>query len=134
MAAPLVAGAAALMFEANPTLTPNLVKSLMMYSAQQLANYNTFEQGAGELNIDGAVRLAKLVRTTSTAQPSSALHCLTSAPPAPQTTITIPTAHHLHMVAGRRSRPDLRDGYGADHSVSKDLRQWRVAWRRRSAW
>src|SRR5215213_6464845 len=63
MASPLVAGAAALMFEANPTLTPNLVKSLLMYSAQQLANYNILEQGAGELNIDGAVRLAKLVRT-----------------------------------------------------------------------
>jgi subtilisin family serine protease len=54
MAAPLVAGTAALMFEANPTLTPNLVKSLMMYTAQQLPNFNTFEQGAGELNVDGA--------------------------------------------------------------------------------
>jgi subtilisin family serine protease len=42
MAAPLVAGTAALMFEANPTLTPNLVKSLMMYTAQQLPNFNTF--------------------------------------------------------------------------------------------
>ena len=31
MAAPLVSGAAALMFEANPTLTPNLVKTLLMY-------------------------------------------------------------------------------------------------------
>src|SRR5829696_3410870 len=58
MAAPLVSGAAALMFEANPTLTPNLIKTLLMYSAQQLPNYNMFEQGAGELNIDGAVRLA----------------------------------------------------------------------------
>ena len=35
-----------------------------MYTAQQLPNYNMFEQGAGELNVDGAVRLAKLVRTT----------------------------------------------------------------------
>src|SRR4029450_1430911 len=57
MAAPLVAGAAALMFEANPTLSPNLIKSLMMYTAQQLPNYNLLEQGAGELNVDGAVRL-----------------------------------------------------------------------------
>jgi len=36
MAAPLVSGAAALMFEANPTLTPNLIKTLLMYTAQQL--------------------------------------------------------------------------------------------------
>ena len=36
MAAPMVSGAAALMLEANPTLTPNLIKVLMMYTAQQL--------------------------------------------------------------------------------------------------
>ena len=47
MAAPLVAGAAALMFEANPTLTPNLMKVLLMYTAQQLPNFNMLEQGAG---------------------------------------------------------------------------------------
>jgi subtilisin family serine protease len=36
MAAPLVSGAAALMLEANPTLTPNLIKTLLMFTAQQL--------------------------------------------------------------------------------------------------
>src|SRR5262249_2492903 len=36
MAAPVVSGTAALMFEANPTLTPNLIKVLLMYTAQQL--------------------------------------------------------------------------------------------------
>src|SRR5215203_5353416 len=46
MAAPVVSGAAALLFEANPTLTPNLVKTLLMFSAQQLPNFNLFEQGA----------------------------------------------------------------------------------------
>src|ERR1700741_1315066 len=63
MATPVAAGAAALMLQANPSLTPNLVKVLMMYSAQPLAGFNTFEQGAGQLNIAGAVQLARSVRT-----------------------------------------------------------------------
>ena len=64
MSAPLVSGAAALMLQANPSLTPNLVKAILMYSAQPMNGVNTLEQGAGKLNIDGAVRLAKLVKTT----------------------------------------------------------------------
>src|SRR5205085_1762088 len=36
VAAPVVAGAAALMLQANPRLTPNMVKALLMYTAQQL--------------------------------------------------------------------------------------------------
>jgi subtilisin family serine protease len=47
MAAPIVAGAAALMLEANPNLTPNLIKTLMMYTAQQLPNFNMLEAGHG---------------------------------------------------------------------------------------
>ena len=90
MAAPLAAGTAALMLEVNPTLTPNLVKSLMMYSAQQLASFNTFEQGAGELNVDGAVRLAKLVRTTINSSTTVGSSLLVTTPPAPQSTITVP--------------------------------------------
>jgi subtilisin family serine protease len=63
MAAPLVAGAASLLLRHNPRLTPNLVKAILMYTAQPLAGFNAFEQGAGQLNVEGAVRLAKLVRT-----------------------------------------------------------------------
>ena len=81
MAAPLVSGTAALMFEANPTLTPNLIKTLLMYTAQQLPNFNMFEQGTGELNVDGAVRLAKLVRTTITSSTTLGASLLTPAPP-----------------------------------------------------
>src|SRR6185369_15045890 len=51
------------LLQANPKLTPNLVKMILMYTAQPLAGYNMLEQGAGELNVEGAVRLAKLVRT-----------------------------------------------------------------------
>ncbi|HJQ23908.1 MAG TPA: S8 family peptidase [Blastocatellia bacterium] len=63
MATPAVAGAAALILQRNPNLTPNLVKAILEYTAQPLAGFNTFEQGAGELNVEGAVRLAGLIRT-----------------------------------------------------------------------
>ena len=103
MAAPLVAGTAALLFEANPTLTPNLIKTLLMYTAQQLPNYNMLEQGAGELNIDGATRLAKLVRTTINSSTALGASLLTGPAPAPQTTITIHMAA-LTRSSGRRAR------------------------------
>ncbi len=63
MATPLAAGTAALMIQANTKLTPNMVKMILMYTAQQMPNFNMLEQGAGELNVDGAVRLAKIMRT-----------------------------------------------------------------------
>ena len=63
MAAPVVSGAAALMLQANSKLTPNMVKALLMYTAQPLRGFNMFEQGAGQLNVEGAMRVAKLVRT-----------------------------------------------------------------------
>src|ERR1700752_1379681 len=86
MATPVAAGTAALMLQANPSLTPNLVKALLMYTAQPIAGYNMFEQGAGQLNIAGAVQLAQAVRTDlSTATVGSAL--LTVDPPSPETTI-----------------------------------------------
>jgi serine protease AprX len=63
MATPVVAGAAALVLQRNPALTPNLVKAVLEYTAQPLMGFNTLEQGAGEVNIEGAVRLAGLIRT-----------------------------------------------------------------------
>lgn len=59
MSTPVVAGAAALLFQVNPNLTPNMVKMILEYTAQPLSGYNMFEQGAGQLNLEGAVRLAK---------------------------------------------------------------------------
>src|SRR2546426_9049993 len=47
VSAAVVAGAAVLLLEANPNLTPNMVKMILMYTAQPLAGFNTFEQGAG---------------------------------------------------------------------------------------
>jgi subtilisin family serine protease len=62
MSTPIVAGAAALLLQRNPALTPNLVKAILEYTAQPLSGYNNFEQGAGLLNIEGAVRFAAAVR------------------------------------------------------------------------
>jgi subtilisin family serine protease len=53
MAAPVAAGAAALLLQANPSLTPNLVKTILEYTAQPLPGFNYLEQGAGEINIEG---------------------------------------------------------------------------------
>ncbi len=87
VSAPVVAGAAALMLQANPKLTPNMIKMLLMYTAQQLPNMNMLEQGAGQLNIEGAVKLAKLVRTDLTNSTTVGSPLLTSAAPTPQSTI-----------------------------------------------
>jgi serine protease AprX len=59
MAAPVVTGTVALMLQANPNLTPNLIKALLQYTAQVYAGYSPLRQGAGFLNTYGAVRLAK---------------------------------------------------------------------------
>jgi serine protease AprX len=60
MAAPMVAGTAALMLQANPKLTPNLVKAIIEYTAQKY-NYDPLTQGSGFLNAKGAVDLAKFL-------------------------------------------------------------------------
>ena len=63
VAAPAVSSAVALMLQANPGLTPPLIKAMLQYSAQPIAGANFLQQGAGLLNVDGAVRLAQALRT-----------------------------------------------------------------------
>ena len=59
MATPVVAGTVALMLQANPSLTPNAIKAVLQYTAEQRTGYNALTQGAGFLNALGAVRLAR---------------------------------------------------------------------------
>ncbi len=87
MAAPVVAGAAALALQANPSLTPSLVKAALALTAQPLAGFNQLEQGAGELNVEGAARLAKLVRRDLSNWTPLGAPLLTAQPPAKQSTI-----------------------------------------------
>ena len=65
MASPVVAGTVALMMQANPSLTPNMVKAILQYTAQVYPGYNALTQGAGFLNTQGAVQLARYFRTAT---------------------------------------------------------------------
>ena len=53
MAAPMVSGAAALLLQANPLLTPNQVKYRLMSTATPLSS--TASTGAGEVNVAAAI-------------------------------------------------------------------------------
>jgi serine protease AprX len=67
MASPIVAGTVALMIQANPKLTPNLVKAIIEYTSQNY-RYDALTQGAGFLNTKGAVDLAKFLYTAKAGQ------------------------------------------------------------------
>jgi serine protease AprX len=58
MAAPVVSATVAAMLEANPKLTPNLIKAILQYTARRMPNTSALRQGAGELDALGAVWLA----------------------------------------------------------------------------
>jgi serine protease AprX len=53
--APIVAGAAALMIGAEPSLTPDDVKVRLMGTADPIAGASRNQQGAGALDVDGAL-------------------------------------------------------------------------------
>ena len=59
MASPVVSGTIALMLQANPSLTPNLVKAILQFTAETREGYNPLTQGGGFLNARGAVELAQ---------------------------------------------------------------------------
>ena len=61
MASPRVAGAAALVLTANRDLSANMVKMVLQYTARVLPVADALTQGAGALNIQGAVTLARMV-------------------------------------------------------------------------
>jgi len=65
-AAPVVTGTVALMLQANPTLTPNAVKAILQYTAQEYAGYDSLTQGAGFLDARGAVDLARFFESPAT--------------------------------------------------------------------
>src|SRR5215213_5013575 len=115
MATPLVSGAASLLLQANPRLTPNLVKMILMYTAQPLAGYNMLEQGTGQLNIEGAIRLAKLVRTDlSNLTLAGSNLLITNVPPTPATTLdgyTFPWAQGILLNRGYATGVNLITKY-----------------------
>ena len=66
MASPVVSGTVALMLQANPALTPNLVKAILQFTAESRDGYNALTQGAGFLNTRGAVELAQSLAAGAT--------------------------------------------------------------------
>jgi hypothetical protein len=51
------------MLQANPKLTPNLVKAILQYTAERRTGYSALRQGAGFLNTLGAVQMARFFAT-----------------------------------------------------------------------
>jgi hypothetical protein len=58
MASPVVSGTIALMLQADPALTPNLVKAILEFTSESRSGYDGLTEGAGFLNARGAVELA----------------------------------------------------------------------------
>src|SRR4029077_13623884 len=71
MASPVVSGTIALMLQANPALTPNLVKAVLQFTAESRDGYNALTQGAGFLNARGAVELAQSLAAGAADNPSA---------------------------------------------------------------
>jgi hypothetical protein len=67
-AAAVVSGVAAQMIQANPRMTPNLIKAILEYTAQEYDGLSPLEQGAGFLNALGAVRLSRFYATAHPGQ------------------------------------------------------------------
>lgn len=71
MASPVVSGTIALMLQANPALTPNDVKAVLQFTAENRSGYNSLMEGAGFLNARGAVELAQALAAGATLDPDA---------------------------------------------------------------
>lgn len=73
MATPFVTGSVALLLQANPSLNPDDVKSLLTGTAQPMPGYGAYQVGAGFLSIDRAVARAtgETIPVDSALQPAS---------------------------------------------------------------
>src|SRR5581483_2793365 len=97
MAAPIVSGAVALMLQKNPALTPGLVKAILQYTAQRLPGASVLDQGAGELNAEGALRLTAAIPATL---PTAVGASLVGTMPAQQSTISGQTFNWFKGIYG----------------------------------
>jgi subtilisin family serine protease len=61
--APVVSGTVALILQKNPGLTPPMVKAILQYTAEALPNQNLMQQGAGLVNVLGALQLSDALAT-----------------------------------------------------------------------
>ena len=115
VATPIAAGAAALMLQLNPKLTPNMVKAFMEYTAQKLNGFGVLEQGAGQLNIEGAMRLAHRMRPDLSSPVQIGEPLLTV-----QLQLLVFRRQQLHLERDHRSQIQHDVGNRPDHSLSRD--------------
>jgi subtilisin family serine protease len=74
VSASVVSGTVALMLQANPSLTPNAVKAILQYTAENYRAYDPLTEGAGFVNAKGAVELAQhLVDPSNSEYPDASL-------------------------------------------------------------
>ncbi|HEX6290536.1 MAG TPA: S8 family serine peptidase [Herpetosiphonaceae bacterium] len=66
MAAPHVSGAIALMMQANPALTPDVIKRVLINTATPMPDYQEYAAGAGYLNVRAAVDAARQIKNIRT--------------------------------------------------------------------
>ena len=136
IAAPVVSGTVALMLQANPGLTPPLIKAILQYTAQPLVGASLVQQGAGSLNVDGAVRLAKALRTdiagavaAGTIQPGDNLLASGQSLPEPVSTVNgeivnwsrVVFAGGSHLLSGTCAIPAIPRLLRSAHRLGRQL-------------
>jgi serine protease AprX len=67
----VVSGAAALILQQRPNITPDQLKKLLAQSATKLANFSASQQGAGELSLATALNAATPASAPQNATPST---------------------------------------------------------------
>ncbi len=111
MAAPVVSGVVARMLQANPALTPNAVKAILQYTATVSPEVDFLSQGAGFLNTEAAVSLARFYATSQRGRQLRHWRRLVA-------------AHHLGQSPRERRRPAaVGFGLGRQHHLGLGRRQ-----------
>ena len=88
MATPFVSGAVALMLQANPSLTPNLIKAILEFTAHVQPGVSPLKQGAGFMDVSGALSLANFYAGIPQTVITNA-----SYPSSPSVTVSSTTTH-----------------------------------------
>ena len=121
MATPMAAGAAALLFQMNPKLTPTMVKMLLQYTSQSMNGVNMYEQGAGQLNVEGVVKLARTYQVRHRFQQRGSR--LVTAPIGSVHTrgYQYGWRHDIYLVTGFFFKPRISQGSGSSKYLSRRL-------------
>ena len=126
MAAPVVTGAVVLMLQANPALSPNAVKAILEFTAEAHPDYDALTQGAGFLNAQGAVSIARFFANPGSRYPADGSW----------------SGHMIwanHLLTGGRVLPAVNawlmtTGWGSDQAADGQAVVWGDAWSGSSAY